>query len=314
MSLSFIMLFLGLSLFFGFAQTYIVQQEIIISQSLVSSLIPIIITIVLTVLIEILKYIFKKEYKFNNFIGTMKTIYIIVISICLLSLLGNYGNHYFNDSSKTDTDDKTYKRTVQENNSNAVKQVGKVKTEFLNENNLYENYSYNYSITFPANYKVNYGIGKHTEIQAYDSDSGYVIVVSAVKNDVSEYFEKDLSKDEVSEIMMKNLFEKFNNDTSKTLLEKSFEKKGLSDVSLKQIRLTNYNNRFFIHATFSANVIIDNERLSVVVQNYNSFYDNKVYNFTFRCFSSYNNNSWLKVVNQVMGTVFISDYITNENV
>lgn len=215
------------------------------------------------------------------------------------------------EGEKSASNSETYKATVQKNNPKPVKEVGKVDTEFLNSDNLYENYSHNYSITFPTNFKVNYGIGQYSEVQAYDKDLAYTIIVNVAKSDVSKFFNSSQTIDEISEIMVKGVLEEFRSRKGVDKMERSLTEKGLSDVVLLSANLTNFHNRYFIDSRYSANVIIDNEKFPVIMTDYVTFYNNNVYHFFFRSWKDLHNAAWKNQIKTTMATVLINKAITN---
>ena len=205
-----------------------------------------------------------------------------------------------------------YKKTVQENNKNQIKKVGNVHTEFLNSDNLYENYSHNYTIMFPQNYKVNYGIGKYSEVQAYDSSNGYIIVVNAIKTPTGINPTSTTTKNNISDKLMKLVSSYYDDPKYIHKLETKFEENGLSEVKHKEYLLTNYNNRIYISSRFTANSTINNAKIPVILIDNVTFYDDKVYHFSFRSWTKNYNGNWETTINNVMASVLINDKIDNQ--
>ena len=78
-----------------------------------------------------------------------------------------------NQTVKKGTVESEFKRI-----NDLTNQIDKTQVYLLNKDNLYENYSHNYTIKIPVGYKKNYGIGKFSSVQFYNENLGYVVGVN----------------------------------------------------------------------------------------------------------------------------------------
>lgn len=264
--------------------------------------VPILISFVICAAIESVKTILKKSYRFNSFVRTWWLVFIPVILLAYSTL------YFSNDAESVDIKEVTYKKYVQERNTKSKKRIGDVDSEFLNEDNLYENFKHNYTVKFPINYKVNYGMGRYSEIQAYDTLTGRMISISVADSKVKNPFD---TKKEHSDFMVKGMFEELKNKKYVTLLERTFEERGLADVVLSEYDLTNYNNRVFIRLDFDAKAIVDNKSIPIVVRDFVTFHDSHIYHFAFRTPQILLNDKFEHLVLNTMQSVMVSDYISN---
>ena len=304
-----ILIIIIFSILFGIGQSIIIGGDILF-QTFASTLIPLIIIFIITMLIELSKYIHNKEYRFDGLIDTSWKLFIPIIILLYFSLiLTNYSK---TKEKSVNNIDEFYKKTVQENNQNERKKVGSVHTEFLNSDNLYENYSHNYTITFPKHYKVNYGIGKYSEVQAYESSDGYIIIVNAMKMATGINPTSNITKNNISDTLMKLISSSYDDPKYIRKLETKFEENGLSEVKLKRYFTTNYNNRIYISSKYTANSIINNIKMPVTLIDNVTFYDDKIYHFCFRSWTNNYNANWETTINNVMASVLINDRIDNK--
>lgn len=304
-----ILLIIIFSILFGIGQSLIIEGDFLL-QTFSSTLIPLIFIFIITTIVELSKTIYKKGYRFDNYINTSWKIFIPIIILFYFSLV--VSNYTKNKENSVNNKNELYKKSVQENNPNQIKKVGSVHTEFLNSDNLYENYSHNYTIMFPKNYKVNYGIGKYSEVQAYDSINGYIIVVNAIKTVTGINPTPNRTKNNISDTLMRLIPTYYDDPKYIHKLERKFEENGLSDVKHKEYSLTNYNNRIYISSKFAANSIINNVKIPIILIDNVTFYDDKIYHFSFRSLTKNYNGNWETIINNVMSTVLINDRIDNQ--
>lgn len=297
------------SIFFGIGQAFIIQGNFLI-QSFSSSLLPLIVIFVITFIAELSKTLTKKGYRFNDFINTSWKIFIPTIILFYFLLLVGYYSKFKEQSASSKNE--LYKKTVQQNNLSSKKNVGNVHSEFLNSDNLYENYSHNYTIMFPKNFHVNYGIGKYSEVQAYDSLIGYIIVVNVMNLESGIKPTANRTKNNISDTLIKALFTYYKDENYIHKLESTLEERGLSDVKHEQYHLTNYNNRIYISSRYTGNAIINNEKYPIILIDNVTFYDDKIYHFSFRSWKENFTKDWEKIINNTMALVLINDRITNQ--
>lgn len=302
-----ILLIVIFSIFFGLGQTMIIGNYVI-AQSIASSLIPLILIFAITFIIEVFKSLTIKNYKFADFYNTAWKVFIPTIIILYATLFISYKTK--TTESSNDAEIQSYKATVQKNNSNSIKKIGDVNSEFLNADNLYENYSYHYSIKFPKKYSTNYGLGKYSEIQAYDSN-GNLIVVNVANQQFGIKPTKTETKNVISDKLVKLASESFKDPKYTKQLETAFEERGLLNVKFESYDLTNYNNRFYIFSKYTAESIVNNIKSPIIIFDLVTYYDNKIYHFAFRTSKDSNKEQWDYIVNNTMSSVIISDLIVN---
>jgi hypothetical protein len=169
-----------LSLLFGIIQAYIILFDF--KQIIASSAIPILISLPFFVIYSI--YLFykgrlKSSELIDNLWAAFKPIFILLIVVHIIGYLAAKMDKNENTTSDTDL----HKSTVLKENKNHVKDIGEIESEILNKDNLYENFNYHYAILFPKGYKVDYGIGKYSQIQAYNEKNGNSIIITSFQTD-----------------------------------------------------------------------------------------------------------------------------------
>jgi hypothetical protein len=296
-----------LSVVFGISQS-IIEFNSDFDQMIGSTFIPIIFTVIFSTLYMVLQKLLK--FKYFSFIEISWKIFTPFISILYFTLIFSYFNK--ENTKSQSTSNENYKKTVQDNNSESEKEIGGVKTEFLNKDHLYENYLYNYSIKLPENFKVNYGIGKHSEISAYHPDSGYMVSVN-VGDFARPNINSNLSQDQETEKLINGAYSVVTSADEIKNLEETFEKRGFADVKFVNSKMTNYNNRSFIFLKFEANQIIDNKKYPTIIIDHVTIYKSNIYHFAFRAWTNLFNEKWEDEIRQTMSSVLISEYITNNN-
>jgi hypothetical protein len=296
-----------LSLVFGFLQAFMFG-ELTQNQIFGSTMVILLPMLVITLIIEAAKFFIQKDYKFH---GAVKVFWITGLVMFIVGLLSLIGNWYTN-SKAADIDRNSYKKEVQINNSRNKKAVGAVPMEFLNENHLYENYAFHYSMRFPEHYKIDYGTGKYSEVQASELDSGFVISVSVAASGVKKILGEHLSMKLASDTMVKGMYNNFQSPTYKKRMESEYENRGLSDVELFSVRLTNYNNRFYIDSRYKANAILDGVKYPLVIADFVTFHDDEVYHFFFRTWQPFYDEKWKSLITNTMSNVLISQGIDNK--
>lgn len=303
-----VLLALALSLAFGLLQANSLGR-LTEDQIFGSTMVLLVPMIGLTLIIELVKFFFRKGYKFDGAATVFLSTGLVMFVVGLLSLLGN---RYMRSKSTSIEDENLYKKEVQVANLEDEKAVGEVEMEFLNENHLYENYKYHYSIRFPEHFNVDYGIGKYSEVQASELDSGFVISVSVATSGAKKVLGENLPKKFASDTMVKGMYAKFQTPSYKRRMEEEFEERGLTDVEMYSVRLTNYHNRFFIDSRYRANAILDGVKYPLVIADFVTFYDDEIYHFFFRSWEPYYNDKWKSRITTTMSNVLISEGIDNE--
>ena len=122
------------------------------------------------------------------------------------------------------------KKTNNQNQNNKLKEIlktynrleesfEKTQIEFLNKDNLYENYSHNYTIKIPENFIQNNGIGKYSSKQFYNEDLGYIVAINVGKTD----FKQNITRRQSNKIIQTYSKELEKDIMLKKMIEESFE-------------------------------------------------------------------------------------------
>lgn len=181
--------------------------------------------------------------------------------------------------------------------------------EFLNSDNLYENYIQNYTIKIPENYIHNNGIGKYSSAQFYNEDLGYVVAINVGDTNLGQSFKKKQNN-----LIIESLSNELENGNSlRKIFAESMTERGFYKPNLVNHELVNYNNRLFLKLFFIATRISDNEQHPVLITNFISFHNNLVYHFTFTSNKKNSFKKWNSEIQKSMSNVMISDYIVQKN-
>ena len=177
------------------------------------------------------------------------------------------------------------------------------------KDNLYENYSHNYSIKIPEGYKTNSGIGKFSSVQFYNENLGYVVAVNVGETDFESVDRT------TNEKIIKEYENEFNEDSSS--LENSFEnsltERGFNSVKLDNYKVVDYNNRLFIKLNFSAFRTSNNEKTPVSIVNFITYNEKLIYSFMFVSYQWNLLEKWESEIQKSMSNVMISKYITKKD-
>jgi hypothetical protein len=299
-----ILFILILSLTYGIIQAYKLSN-LSFNTIIGNACAPLLIAIAISIIVELVNLVRKKKLSFETVLNRLWKIFLVIIIILFITMELDR----LNSSSTTEAKDEVYKSKVIDENPADIKEVGKVKTELLNSDNLYENYVYNYAILFPKNFKVDYGIGENTQVQASEEKTGYVIIVSVVPDGGSKYFEKGAIDNSTNERFIHTIYKEFNTPIRKKEFEAGFEKMGLTEVMLTKMSLTNFSNKSFIKSNFSAMSIVDNKKYQLVLTTFMTFTSKHFYTITFRSWKLLNNKDWLDIINQTMANFHINENI-----
>jgi len=178
--------------------------------------------------------------------------------------------------------------------------------EFLNTDNLYENYTQNYTIKIPQDYIHNNGIGKYSSSQFYNENSGFVVAVNVGETN----FGKSIEKAQSNEIIEKFPPELKNDNSLGKIFEDALIERGFNKPKLINYKVTNYNNRLYLKLNFKANRISDNEEHPVLITDFMTFHKDFVYHFQFVSYQKESSEKWNTEIQKSMSNVMISEYIT----
>lgn len=236
----------------------------------------------------------------------------------LLSICSFFLAIYFITPLLIDKKNKTVKKgeegsEIKNRISNAINdlanQIDKFQLDFLNKDNLYENYSHNYTIKIPEGYKKNNGIGKFSSVQFYDENLGYVAAVNVGSTNL-ESVNRATNAKIIKEF--KNEFDKNNynleNDFKNSLIERGFNK-----VTLDNYKVVDYNNRLFIRLNFSAFRTSDNQENPASLVNFITYNEKRIYSFVFVSYQWSSVEKWESEIQKSMSNVIISKYITKKD-
>ena len=247
----------------------------------------------------------------------MKKVLIVLISVFGFFLLIYLTVPYLIDFG-------LQKKTNNQNQNNELKEIlknlteveemlEKMQVEFLNKDNLYENYSHNYTIKIPENFKQNNGIGKYSSTQFYNEDLGYVVAISVGKTNsgfVDRYKNNDIIKKLSDEIINGK---SMNGKSMSRIFEETLIERGFNNPKLVSNKAVNYNNRMFLKTNFEANRIQNNEKIPVLITMFMTFYKDLGYIFQFDSYQYESLEKWNTLIQKSMVNVFISEYITKKN-
>lgn len=244
----------------------------------------------------------------------MKKVLVVLISVFGFFLLIYLAVPYLIDFG-------LQKKTNNQNQNSELKEILKITTEFeemlektqveefLNKDNLYENYSHNYTIKIPENFIQNNGIGKYSSTQFYNEDLGYVVAVNVGETN----FGKSIKKEQSNEIIEKFSTELKNDNSLGKIFEEALIERGFNKPKLINYKVTNYNNRLFLKLNFNANRISDNEEYPVLITSFMTFHKDLAYHFQFVSYQKESSEKWNTEIQKSMSNVMISEYIKKKN-
>lgn len=232
--------------------------------------------------------------------------HIVALVLGALSIIGNYGNEMdsFADQSQKDK----YKKTVNETNEKPVKKIGDVKMEFLNDDNLYENYVYNYAIKFPEDFELNYGVGEYSHILAYNNENSRQIAISSGDNNLNYSLTNEQANDLLEGMMEKNVEDMAEKIKQKWLTEGSYQ-----NIRFLEKELVNFYNKKFIKLSFSGTRNLNNVDYAYVMTDFITLFKTNNYQFLFESPKPKNeleSVTWENLLFSTMAGVRISDGIT----
>lgn len=276
----------SVSLIYGLLQASFGKDSFLISV-VSSTCIPLIMITVLTLIIEVIRTLVKKGYMFRNFLRTAWIASIPVFILCY-AMLGL---------------DLYYGPVTNGGNSSISLPEGVI--DSLDNENHYINYNYLYSLNFPLEYDVDRT--RQPEVTASDSNTGNIIAINIRFVELGDSLVNSKTKDELSEIMVREVFKKFDQDDYLRNLELGYEQIGLDDVSYRSSELTIFNERHFINAILSGNIQLDDASYPVTLRNFTSFYNGHVYQFVFRNFETEDQSDIEETVTRVMKSLVIDE-------
>jgi hypothetical protein len=242
---------------------------------------------------------FLKVFCYSSMLGFV--LYLIILSYSTL-------NDIPLKSKEISNQEKKYKKIINNENEKPIKKVGDVKLEFLNEDNFYENYVYNYAIKFPENYKLNYGIGEYSNIMAYNEINGKQISITTGDNGIDHSF-KNQEANEMIENFQKKHLDFFTNE-----IIKKWKKEGsFQDIKVLSEKVVNFYNKKFIKLTFEATRNLNDIDYLFTVTDYITFFKDYNYHFYFESPKPQNEDElskWNNLILKTMSKVRISKTIT----
>jgi hypothetical protein len=272
---------------------------------LFESIVPALIAAFPTLIIEFIKFAVQRgKYDYTN---SLNTFFYVFYTCALLMALGSINGK--KQKSEYKPDEPTFKREVLDNTNDTILKAGDYRLELLNTNNLYENYRDHFTIKFPENFEVDYGTGKDSEVRATNSNFGYVIAVTVAPTGTEKFFDGNSNKNFVSDTMVAMFFDLMSENEYRKKLVQSHEERGLSDVAITEVRLTNYNKRKYIEVKYFANAILDNVKHPVRMIGYTTYYNHHVYQFYFRSYENQFNEEWKATIRNTMSTVLVDEKI-----
>lgn len=244
----------------------------------------------------------------------MKKVLVVIISSCCFLLLIYLAVPYLIDyglqnKSKNQNQNIETRNIIKQFNELDEKFEELVVKDFLNKDNLYENYSHNYTIKIPQSFKENKGIGKYSSTQFYNEDLGFVVAINVGKSN----FKENIKRLQNNEIIKKWSKELENDDELKKIFEEALVERGFNEIELDNNKVTNYNNRMFLEMNFNANRVSNNNEYPVLIRNYLTLHKNLLYYFSFVTYQKQSNEIWNIEIQKSMSNVIISEYIKEKN-
>jgi hypothetical protein len=243
--------------------------------------------------------------------GFLKVFYkscILSFVLYILSLSFSKFNDIPLTTREISNQEDKYKKIVNTENKKPIKKVGDVKREFLNEDNFYENYVYNYAIKFPENYQLNYGIGEYSNILAYNESNGKQISISTGNNNVDYSFSNEKANEMIDSYKKKHL------DFFTNGIIKKWKKEGsYQDVKVVSEEVVNFYNKKFIKLTFEGTRNLNNTDYLYTIIDFITFFNDYNYHFYFESPKPQNKTDWAQWDNLIFDTmsrVRISNTIT----
>ena len=214
-----------------------------------------------------------------------------------------------NKTVKKGKEGSEFKNRISNAISDLANQNDKFELDFLNKDNLYENYSHNYTIRIPEGYKKNNGIGKFSSVQFYNENLGYVVGVNVGSTNLEPVNRKTNAKiiKEYKSALGKKKWN-LEDDFKNSLIERGFNK-----VTLDNYKVVDYNNRLFIRLNFSAFRTIDNQENSASLVNFITYNQKLIYSFMFVSYHWNSIDEWESEIQKSMSNVIISKYITKKD-
>lgn len=243
--------------------------------------------------------------------GFLKVFYyssILVFVLYLLIILISKFNDIPLKSNDISNKENKYKSIVSKENQKPIKKVGDIKQEFLNKDNFYENYVYNYAIKFPDNYKLNYGIGEYSNIMAYNENNGNQISITTGDNNLDYSFSNPEANKMIESFEKKHL-DFFTNG----IIEKWKNEGSFQNVKVVNQKVVNFYNKKFIKLTFEATRNLNDTNYEYTVTDFITFFKKSNYHFYFESPKPQNETEWSewnKLILETMTRVRISNTIT----
>ena len=229
---------------------------------------------------------FRKNVVYKDYIvNTNFTISILLSIVFLFSMVDRI--QWVNGQRSWD-----YKSEINKRNSKERKKVGDVDIEFLSDKNLYENYLYHYSVLFPEDSKVTYGIGKKNNVMGIGDSDGLTINVQVSENPWlgATKFRSDINfKSNNNQLKTNNDFIEFifSNEKNINNIRNSYLKLiNERDMGLENVRLTNiepvkYKNRRFLKIEHTGVLSSPDYKLPIIRDVYFTYYRENQYTISF---------------------------------
>lgn len=287
---------------FGIIQVYLFSENFnfitLIFQGFGFLIISLVIALIWSIF-RLKKWGFLKVYYYSSILAFV--LYSLILLISKFSDTPLKSNDTSNKEIK-------YKSIVSNENKKPIKKVGDVKKEFLNEDNFYENYVYNYAIKFPNSYTLNYGIGKFSNILAYNENTGKQISITTGDNNLGFSFSNEKANEMIESLEKENI-----NFFTKGIIEKWKKEGSYQNVKITNQEVVNFYNKKFIRLTFEATRNLNNAEYIYTVTDFITFFKENNYHFYFESPKPQNENEWTEwnnLILETMSRVRISNSIT----
>jgi hypothetical protein len=241
--------------------------------------------------------------------GLIKVFYrSTFLALILITIILSVGRYYETANENIKNDKEKYKKIVNKENDKPIKKVGDIKKEFLNEDNFYENYVYNYAVKFPSNYTLNYGIGEYSNILAYNENNGKQISITTGDNKLGYSFSNQKANEMIDSFDKEQL-----NFFTNGIIKKWKKEGSYQSVKIINEKVVNFYNKKFIKLTFEATRNLNDIDYIYTVTDYITFFKENNHHFYFESPKPQNETEWEEWENLILETmskVRISNTIT----
>lgn len=239
----------------------------------------------------------------------MKKFYVLITSIASFSILILFSALYLIENAQPvelDKENYNLRNSILKLNDSHEKLLYQ-QYSFLNDDNLYENYTYNFAIKIPEGYKRNNGIGKYSIIQFYNEELGYIVAINVGYSDFGQI---NLQKNStiISELKKEFAFDSSLNE----IFESALIDRGYNSPNFLKSDKVNYNNRDFLNLKHEAFRRFNDINTPVLISSYITYHKDYIYFIQFISYQFNSKNNWELEIDKSMSNFLINKYITQK--